>query len=514
MRDRHSEYYGAFLQEREGRLHGRGQAETLREILEEMDNVRAAWHWAVERGHVEEMGKYVETLWYVGRVRGWHHEVQQALEEGATTLRQRLDLTASQGERLTREQAAVVLADVLSRQADMCRLLGMRDRAITLYGKSLALLRDVPVPGAPAQAEHGAKRDRVRIYAKATLGWLLWISGYSGQGRQLLQEALALADEVGDPWGREFALFYLGTCVRNDGRYSEAEGLLEQAIAIANETGEQWMKAASLDSLSWVLWAKGEYQRAEMLAEESLQIRQELGDHSRIGYSWSRLGYIAKALGNYDLAGQHFQKGLAVANAISHPGMKTDCLIGQATLALALGQHEEAKRLSEESRASAHEAGIFLGETISLVQLGQAACALGETQQARECFCQGLEAAMKAGILFTALDALVGLAYLSAEEGEPEQATELLSLVLHHPTSLQMTKDRAQDLLAELASELASELLAAATARGQARELADVAAEILGENANFPSISSEDRPVATATKTGSPPSATPLQTAV
>jgi len=342
VRRRHSEYYGAFLQEREGRLHGRGQKEALEEILGDMDNVWAAWDFAVARRHVQAIGDFVEALGYVGRVRGWHQEVHEALRDGAVSLRQQLDLTASQGEHPARKQAAVVLADVLSKEAAMSSRMGRSERAIKLVREALALLCDV---------EPGARRDRVRIHAKALLGSCLWLSGDSGQGKQLVQEALALAHEVADRWGTELALFELGTFVRNEGWYSEAEGLLEQAIAIANETGERWVKAASLDSLSWVLGAKGEYWRAKVLAEESLQIRQELGDRSRIGFSWARLGGIAKALADYELAGQHYRKGLAVADEIGDPGVKFDCLIGQARASLPVRSVRSSRPGSAYARA-------------------------------------------------------------------------------------------------------------------------------------------------------------------
>jgi tetratricopeptide (TPR) repeat protein len=472
-RDRHSCYYSGFLQEREGRLHGREQREALEEILQEMDNVWAAWHWAVDRGHVDTIGECVEALGDVSRLRGWYHEMNQALESAAATLRQRLDLTVHQGECPAREQAAVVLADVLSRQAEMCEFLGRFEPGIELARQALALLEDVG---------HGGARDRALFCAKVVLGGLLWISGDSDQGARLLREALALANAVGDPWRREFALLKLGTCLRNAGRYSEARDLLEQAIAVADEIDEQWVKASSLDGLSWVLWARGEHRRARGLAQESLRIRQKLGSIGQIDYSWSRLGHIATALGEYDLARQYFETGLAIARSISHSVAKTECLMGQTDLAFALGQYEEAKRLSEESHASAREAGNSVAETVSLVHRGQAAFGLGQARQARECFCQGLDAATNAGTAFGALDALLGLAYLSAEEGELETAAELLALALHHPATLQITRDRAQDLLSELETEMSPEVLAAATSRGQRRNLEEVAAEVLESN--------------------------------
>jgi len=490
VRDRHSRYYGAFLEEREESLHGWGQAETFREILEEMDNVWYAWRWAVERGHVETLGRIVEALWRMGVVRGWYHEVSQALEQAATMLRLRLDVTALDRGSPAREEGSVVLADILSRQAYLHHLLGLPERAMGSCRESLALLQDV---------EHGAKRDSVYIYAKLMLGQLLRASGDSTQCEQLFREALAHAEEAGDPWGREDALFWLGNQARNEGRYSEAERFLRQGIAIADETGEQWVKAAYLENLSYVLCAEGEYERAEILAQESLQIRQEIGDRRNSGYSFVRLGEIATALGRYELAGRYFQRSLGIAKEIGDAYIEAEALNGQGTLALALGDHAETKGLFAETLSIAREgrhAGYYAD---ALTGLGRAALGLGEVQQARERFRQGLEAAMKAARLPTAVRALVGLAHLWSQEAELEGAVEWLALVLHHPATCQIERDRAQHLLSELTRELPPEVFTAAVTRGQARELEEVAAEIVGRNVNTSATGGRDQPLTTAT---------------
>jgi hypothetical protein len=56
---------------------------------------------------------------------------------------------------------------------------------------------------------------------------------------------------------------------------------------------------------------------------------------------------------------------------------------------------------------------------------------------------------------------------------------ELLTLVLHHPTSWQSTRDQAAALVAELAAELPPEAVVAAQERGQARDLRATVAELL-----------------------------------
>ena len=94
-RDQHAEYFATFLHEREGTLKGSGQAEALREILADIDNVRAAWRWAVERGQIEVIKRCLTALWFAGETRGWYHEVEQAFDQAAARLRGELGLTTA-----------------------------------------------------------------------------------------------------------------------------------------------------------------------------------------------------------------------------------------------------------------------------------------------------------------------------------------------------------------------------------------------------------------------------------
>ena len=111
--------------------------------------------------------------------------------------------------------------------------------------------------------------------------------------------------------------------------------------------------------------------------------------------------------------------------------------------------------------------------------LGHANLALSEIEQSKWCFIEVLEGAVRGGLTPQVLSALVGIAHLLADV-EPERAVELVALALHHPATIQITKDRSQELFSQLESEMAPEPFTAATARGQARKLEEVAAEILG----------------------------------
>jgi len=237
MRDDHSHYYAAFLEEREESLHGGEQAAALHDILEEMDNVWAAWRWAVEQRRAQAIGRSAVALGYIGHVRGWYHEVSQAFEEAVAMLRPQLDLGTSDPGSSAREVVVVALAAVLSRQAYLYMLMGLRQQAIESVRESLTLVRMV---------QHDARQHRIRIHATLMLGNLLRVSGDAAQGERLFGEALAYAEDAGDSWGKEEALYWMGIQARYEGRYSEAEEALQQAIAIADETGERLRKAGCL----------------------------------------------------------------------------------------------------------------------------------------------------------------------------------------------------------------------------------------------------------------------------
>jgi tetratricopeptide (TPR) repeat protein len=197
-----------------------------------------------------------------------------------------------------------------------------------------------------------------------------------------------------------------------------------------------------------------------------------------LSYCLLRLGKTAAALGEYDLARQHFQEGLVIARETSDPSIGVESLMGQAMVASALEEHAQARQLLEKGLSLAMVPSIQLD---ILIGLGHATLALGEIRQSRGRFREALDLGVRTGIISQTLSALAGMAHLLAHEAEPERALELLALVLEHPATFQVTRDRAQRLLTQLESALSPEAVAAATARGQGRELEVTAAELLRE---------------------------------
>jgi hypothetical protein len=62
-RDLHSSYFIAFLSNRNAAMNGGRKREATAEIGAGLENVRTAWHWAVERGQIASLASAANALY-------------------------------------------------------------------------------------------------------------------------------------------------------------------------------------------------------------------------------------------------------------------------------------------------------------------------------------------------------------------------------------------------------------------------------------------------------------------
>ncbi|MDQ4078412.1 MAG: helix-turn-helix domain-containing protein, partial [Chloroflexota bacterium] len=132
-RDQHSAYYAGWLKERERPLKGALQAAMVAEMRLEIDNVRAAWEWAVERGRLRDIQRSSEALHWYCEFQSWFRE-GETLFQHATERLSRLspvsgppgDVQAANGE----AEQGQVLGQVLADQGYVASRLGKFDQAL------------------------------------------------------------------------------------------------------------------------------------------------------------------------------------------------------------------------------------------------------------------------------------------------------------------------------------------------------------------------------------------------
>jgi predicted ATPase len=423
-RDLHCAYYAEFLGHKTEPLKGSEQQRALEEIGAEIENVRAAWQWAVAHRKVDALGQSLESLYRYYDIGGWFQEGASAFA-GAITVLDRADSLIVEDDR----QQRVVLGQLLSRRAWFCSRLGQYEQAETLWQRSLVLFR-----------ESTSDVRREIALALIGLGYLGVLSGEYPQARSRSHEALAIFQAIGDQHGIADAFNNLGIVAVALGEYQEAKQYYQENLALHKALGDRKGIARALHNLSDTLRLLGEYQEARGLSQECLEVARAIGDHLLEAYSLACLGIVTNALGEHAIGMQFLQAGLDLCEAISF------------------------------------KAGVELCYN----QIGILVSAAGDYQEAERYFLKALKLADELRAAPELLDVLTGLATNLARAGEIERPLDLLAVVAAHPASYQHTRESAEQLRAELRAGLPPEVAGSAHEGASARGLAEVVAELLG----------------------------------
>ncbi len=451
-RERHGEYYARFLEERKGTLLGAQQREVLKQISEELENVRASWRWAVEPWRAEELEKALESLYLF-------YDLQSRFQEGAEVFQEAI-AAAPAGKK------SLLLGQLLGRTGYFYYHLGRYEEGKALLSESLAIARS----GGDTQEA---------AFSLNGLGLVACMVGEYVQANRLFQESLTSSRKIADIRGSAIALKNRGNVAYRLGEYAKAKRLYEKSLALSREIADRWGMAGSLNNLGNVALMLGEYTEAKRLLQESLAMKSEIGDRWGMATSLNNLGEVATALREYTEAKELYQESLALKREIGDRQGMALCCNNLGFVATMLEEYVEAKRLYGECLAMQREIGDRWGIANSLNNLARVAMALEEEREAKDCLQEALRTAMGIGAVPVVFGSVIGIARLFVKAGEKERAAELLALILRHAAIDKETQDEAECLLLGLASELSSQVLEAAQRRAEAKTLEEVVEKLL-----------------------------------
>lgn len=407
-RDGHSAFYLALLRDREEALKGGTQRETLRELTDEIHNVRAAWSRAVRQGELTALEEGLRCFGWLYEMRGWFCEGLEQLELVVQACRARAG--DADGQR--------VLGQGLAQQGLLLFRQGHFDRALALLEEGLAILRPFDDPA-------------LLLDTLLFSGVILFLNGEMDASASRLTECLACARAAGAPWFEAYAQHNLGYIASLQGQDDRGYEQMLAGIAGWRALGDPRSTALGLNYISPAAIRLGRYREAQAFLQESLAMCTEVGDRWGMGTAYRHLGLLALAEGDLDRA-----------RSLLHASL--DLFAGFIT-------------------------GWDVVRT--LTYLGEALAAAGDAAEARRIFLDALREAAEVRATPLALDALVGLARLQAGAGEAEAAAEMAASVLGHRASTHEARERARDLQAQLAGQLAPRQVEAACTRAAGRSL-------------------------------------------
>ena len=198
--------------------------------------------------------------------------------------------------------------------------------------------------------EGDANRLRKEIYAHGcfSLGTLLQGTNEIMLSRSILQEAIAIARELGDKHllGLGLEMYANGSAmIKADDTLAAAQEGLEIFRELNQSTG---MSMAYSNLARWEM-THGNFHEAEKYVELVQASMKDGAISIQSGFLNMGMGMGARFQGRFDLAQQYFEEGLRIFKYIGHKGMAATMTSEIAHTQRAMGNYTEAKKTYRET---------------------------------------------------------------------------------------------------------------------------------------------------------------------
>ncbi len=483
-------YYATFLAQHNSALkQGHTQKETLAIVAQSFENVWAVWERSVQTANTILLQKMIEPLRHL-------YFMQNQYRKAETTF----------GHLAAAQIDARLTGLALGFQGEFNFRLGRRESAEQQLQASLTQLRDVGTAYDCAfigmLGIHPALSDPdfvpEKLYAQSKnvflelndlwglattdfeMGQFLYGSGSVDKHertRQLLDNSLALRQQIGDLWGEAACLHYIGHMAFTQGNYDEAEAYTQKSLTICREIGDQIGIADAYNNLGQIASAHGDYATALTFYNKMLALREEFGNRQLIAECLDCLGYVAYLSKDDDTAVQYYDQSLVISREINDAHGIAWSLHNLGDIARRRGEYEKAQSLYHESQAIHFSYDPYdWGRATALEKLGRTALLMNELDDARKWLNEAFQIGMKMKRYREAGDALLGMIQLwLAQGGDEATALRFVTAVLSHQATAQDTREKAEALALQLEKELDSETAVSARQAGKSISFSEVA---------------------------------------
>jgi tetratricopeptide (TPR) repeat protein len=263
------------------------------------------------------------------------------------------------------------------------------------------------------------------------------------------EEALALADELGDPLGRARALHAIGMMHWGKGDWETAMGVFERELGLAREAGDREQEGTALVSIGVVLDQTGRKEEAIRTFRDSMRLAQEIGDARQECAARANLALGLAGSGRYQEALDEYEVSLRIGREIGDIRVQVYTQGSIGTALWHLGRFSEAKAHHEEHLTGSRQIGDRRGEAIASGNLGLALQHLGSLAEAREHITEQLEIAVEIGAGHIEAISKMNLGALECHLGRLEEGRRMIDEGKVLAGKLSMVRNEALGLLSE-----------------------------------------------------------------
>jgi len=368
VRDRHLAYYLEWVEEQAPKIRGPEQVQRLNQFERELDNLRLAMEWGLQRD-IEAQLKICTTLiwfWHIhsrepegiewlnrglGIVGGIPIEENIPLQEGMPGYHRHIGASVANVDPLVRTQAMVVLG--------FFRWLQFYNPGDTDHAPEQA--KNLLEEAISRYQEIGAKGDDLEIcrglaWAQLWLGHCLYIAeGELNQARELARRMLEAFRTTDDSLGVAECLQLLGFSSRDP---AEAIMLYQEQLTIHEANQDSHGMGNAHYNIGYTAVANGNYEIARQAYEASLVHARRINHRVRIVENLAFLGDTYQYCGNMERADEYIQQSLSAAYELGMVSRILQCLRWKFQLQVAKGRYDQVVGVNEEALRLAQKTGI------------------------------------------------------------------------------------------------------------------------------------------------------------
>ncbi|MEW6059312.1 MAG: tetratricopeptide repeat protein [Actinomycetota bacterium] len=235
--------------------------------------------------------------------------------------------------------------------------------------------------------EIGADDPGIRAHASRFLGDIeLSIRGNPDRASELLDQALAAARELGDPWTLARTLLVAGWVPYWRDDLAAARAMFEEALAVtqANPQGDPWAEARALGTLATVIEEDGDEEECLALHSRALAIGEANGDPFSIGVAREGVGNALRRMWRLDEALPHVDGAVGAFRELGARWELASALTSRGILHRVAGRTPEAITDLREAYRICREVKERSIVTWTASALAQALVGAGDAKAARQ----------------------------------------------------------------------------------------------------------------------------------
>ena len=318
----HATFFADFMKDRWSHLKDYRIGTALKEIGDDIENVRAAWRYWLEKRNAEQLRKFFGSLWLSYETWSWIRPAIDLFREARSLL-----------EDNPSPELKAIAAYALAEEGWFTSLLGSPDQGLVMARKSIAALRQL-------------KGDNELFLPFSSLN----INGiFVNQMDEVFTASQGMLDQArakGDRWEEGFGLVWSAFAVMARGEFGEAQQTAEDALAVFEELQNDFgISVAAGIVLGAISMAQGKFDEAEVMYAKGLAAAKRIDYRRVVQLTYDSVGTISLLQSKVDAAHSYFLKSLKITFESGQTREQLGSLRDIATVYQLQGELERAMEL-------------------------------------------------------------------------------------------------------------------------------------------------------------------------